>query len=125
MSDSVETLFKWSNKLRSYPLCHSRPDRSFCYKGRYFGLCARCTSMYLTGFVTMLLFPIRSDLSTPISSVALGLLLITPTAIDGTTQLLGNRESTNLLRVITGILLGIGAVLFSEGVFFLVLSSWR
>ena len=41
------------------------------------------------------------------------LLLILPMAIDGTTQMFGWRESTWELRVITGVLFGLGNVWFA------------
>lgn len=120
MSDLVDKIFFLSNKLRRYPFCHSRPDRSFCYNGRYFGLCARCTSMYAGGLIFIFLFPFRLGVLSPLSSITIGLLLLFPTALDGFTQLYGMRESNNRLRVITGIPLGIGTVLISEGVVILL-----
>jgi len=116
MNDIVEKLFILSNKLRKYPFCHSRPDRSFCYNGRYFGLCARCTSMYASGVIFILLLPLRLGVLHPMSSITIGLILLLPTAVDGFTQMFTMRESSNRLRVITGIPLGIGAVLISEGI---------
>ena len=115
MSDAIDRLFILSNKLRKYPFCHSRPDRSFCYNNRYFGLCARCTAMYASGLIFIFLFPFRSGVVSPISTITVGLILLLPTALDGFTQLFGIRESNNQFRVITGIPLGIGAVLISEG----------
>lgn len=115
----LDFIFRVSNRvLRPYPLCHSRPDRSLCYRGRYFGLCARCTGMYFTGVLMILTFPLRGELLSPTLSIILGAGLLLPGGIDGTTQMFGNRESTNLLRVITGLLLGMGIVLFAEGVLF-------
>lgn len=62
-------------------------------------------------------FPIRSGLLAPTLSIISGVFLLLPGGIDGATQMFGGRESTNRIRVVTGILLGIGVVLFSEGVF--------
>jgi len=115
----IEYIFRLSNRvLRRYPLCHSRPDRSLCYQGRYFGLCARCTGMYLSGSLMILSFPLRENLIDPIPSLVLGIILLPPGGIDGTTQMFGKRESTNIIRIITGVLLGIGVVALIEGIVF-------
>jgi len=74
--------------------------------------------MYFTGVLMILTFPLRGELLSPTLSIILGAGLLLPGGIDGTTQMFGNRESTNLLRVITGLLLGMGIVLFVEGVLF-------
>lgn len=116
MNRILDTLFYLSNKiLRPYPFCHSRPDRSLSYHGRYFGLCARCTGMYASGVLTILATLLWGLPLDPQPAVLFGGLLLIPGGIDGTTQLIGNRESTNTLRVITGLLLGIGVVLFITG----------
>ncbi|WP_277541312.1 DUF2085 domain-containing protein [Haloarcula laminariae] len=113
---TVDTVFYFSNKiLRPYPLCHSLPERSLCYRGRYFGLCARCTGMYTSGFLTILVTLLWELPISPQLTLLFGALLLIPGGIDGLTQLLGNRESTNRLRILTGLLLGIGVVLFSSG----------
>ncbi|WP_188785466.1 DUF2085 domain-containing protein [Halobellus salinus] len=112
----LTVIFRLSNRLlRPYPLCHSRPDRSLCYQGRYFGLCARCTGMYTAGLLTVLISLLWTFPLSPRLTSFLGGLLILPGGIDGVTQLVGDRESTNLLRILTGLLLGIGIVLMIKG----------
>lgn len=76
--------------------------------------------MYAGGLIFIFLFPFRLGVLSPLSSITIGLLLLFPTALDGFTQLYGMRESNNRLRVITGIPLGIGTVLISEGVVILL-----
>lgn len=115
MSDVLGRIFRYSQVFRSYPLCHSRPDRSFCYNGRYFGLCARCTAMYLGGFLALLLSPFWLESLSGMFSIGVGIVLLIPSGIDGTMQMIGRRESTNTLRVVTGAFLGIGVVLFIHG----------
>lgn len=123
MPDVLDELFRFSQVFRSYPLCHSRPDRAFCYRGRYFGLCARCTAMYLGGLLTLVSASVWRPSLAPNVVTALGLLLMVPGGVDGTTQMFWNRESTNALRAITGLLLGVGVVLFLHGVTLLALNA--
>jgi len=78
--------------------------------------------MYLSGLISIILFPIRKGILSPTTSAVIGCILLVPGGIDGTTQMLGNRESTNQLRVITGTFMGIGIVLFAEGFLFTLLS---
>lgn len=74
--------------------------------------------MYLTGLLVILAYPYWHTFTTPNQSIAVGILLLVPTAIDGTTQMFGDRESTNRLRVLTGAPLGAGVVVFVYGVVF-------
>ena len=73
-------LYRWLPRLF---YCHCRPERSFFWRGRQFPLCARCTGQ-LAG------------------------LLLLPMIADGTVQLLTRYESTNLRRLVTGTLFGLG-----------------
>lgn len=78
--------------------------------------------MYFSGILTILSFPLRGELLTPLFSILIGLLLLLPGGVDGTTQMFGERESNNTLRIITGVLLGLGVVLFAEGILFAFLN---
>ncbi|WP_345785524.1 DUF2085 domain-containing protein [Halorubrum sp. AD140] len=119
----IDAIFRLSNSfLRQYPLCHSRPDRSLSYHGRYFGICARCTGMYLSGIVAILVTQLWSIPLSPVWIFLMGLMFLLPGGVDGSTQLLGNRESTNSLRIMTGILLGIGVVLIVNSIILLLFS---
>ena len=94
-------------------ICHRRPERSFFYKGKQFPVCARSTGFYISGIATIILinlFPIPYSLTT----LLLGIILLIPCAIDGSTQLFDMRESNNTLRFITGILGGIGLIFVYE-----------
>ena len=77
--------------------------------------------MYFGGVVAMLSLIAWNPLMNPILLIGLGLLFLIPGGIDGTTQMFGTRESTNTLRVITGLLLGTGIVLNANGVVRLLL----
>ena len=86
-------------------MCHSRPDRSFYYKGKQFPICARCTGVllgWIAGIIYCVLFEAPKGYFT--------ILILIPLIIDGTTQFLGKRESNNIFRIITGILFGMGII---------------
>ncbi|MDO8339789.1 MAG: DUF2085 domain-containing protein [Candidatus Burarchaeum sp.] len=75
--------------------------------GREFGVDARDNAIYLMMLIGGLIYPfvrrIGDDRTPPFWLFVLAIL---PLAIDGTTQLVGLRESTNLLRLATGTLAG-------------------
>jgi len=58
--------------------------------------------MYSSRFLTITVTLIWGLPFNPQSTIFAGLLLLISGGIDGLTQLLGNRESTNLLRIVTG-----------------------
>ncbi len=88
--------------------CHRLPERSFFWKGRKFPICARCMGIYI-GFIAFPLYWFGLE-----PNWLIGLLLIAPTFIDGMTQAMFDRESTNWLRLTTGILAGLGLVTYSS-----------
>ena len=87
-------------------LCHGRPERSLELFGTAMPLCARCVGIYaglLAGLAAFWIIPfLRERVVRPFALAA-----VVPLAIDGLTQLTGWRESTNELRVATGILAGL------------------
>ncbi len=92
-------------------ICHQIPDRSFFIFGKQFFLCARCTGLYASfflSFITLIIFQ-EAMMSLGFSRILFILLLsLAPFLIDGITQFFGLRKSNNLLRVVTGILAGMG-----------------
>lgn len=95
-----------------FVFCHRRPDRTLKFKGKYFPVCARCTGIYVGALFILLLH--YFNLSVGLTYVKgkdllfLLIILMLPTVIDGTTQLLKWRESRNWIRVMTGLFFGIG-----------------
>lgn len=85
--------------------CHRKPERSFFWNKKQFPFCARCTGIYI-GYLS---FPIFNFDLLYLNSL-LSVLLMLPTVIDGLSQAIVNRESNNKIRVITGLLSGVGAM---------------
>lgn len=85
--------------------CHRLTSRSFFVRNRQFHVCSRCTGLIAGYFVSpvFLLFGEYAYKAFFVFSAAL--------ILDGTTQLLGWRESNNLLRFVTGF--GTGAMLLA------------
>ncbi|MFH1402901.1 MAG: DUF2085 domain-containing protein [Candidatus Altiarchaeota archaeon] len=88
-------------------LCHQLPERSFHLFGNKLAVCARDTGVYFGLLFSTLAYPLvrkLGDRSIPPRCWFIACIL--PLAVDGTTQLLGLRESNNTLRVATGLLFG-------------------
>ncbi|MBI4362046.1 MAG: DUF2085 domain-containing protein [Euryarchaeota archaeon] len=87
-------------------VCHQKPERSLFLRGRQLPLCARCTGFYAAAVAGM---AVGLWVSLPrLHLLLLLILLVVPMGVDGTTQLVGRRESTNALRLATGALGGFG-----------------
>jgi uncharacterized membrane protein len=89
--------------------CHQLPFRSLFFDGIQCPVCARCASIYAATGAGLIFLRLRGygAREFKMSWILLALLLL-PTGIDGTTQWFGWRESTNLLRLFTGIPYGLG-----------------
>ncbi|MCQ5375427.1 MAG: DUF2085 domain-containing protein [Methanomassiliicoccales archaeon] len=88
--------------------CHQKSDRSFFVNGNQMPFCARDFGIFagLTlGMLIALLVP-----KIKINAITFVLMFI-PLVIDGTLQLLTSYESTNPLRLVTGILAGIAVAM--------------
>lgn len=93
-------------------ICHQMPERSFTLFGEQMALCHRMSTIYVTSFIGGITYAFVRDRLPPLSFRML-ILLSTPMAIDGFTQLFGLRESVWELRMITGSLFAIGAMWFA------------
>lgn len=93
-------------------VCAQIPSHSFFILGHQLGLCARNLSIYGSMFLMSLIFSL-SKKRLPGIPWWLWVLMILPMAWDGTTQMFGLRESTWILRVITGTLFGVGSIWFA------------
>ena len=96
------------------PLCHKIPDRCLSVRGIRFPICARCTGLTAGWFMSSLIFNILDLQINDLKFIFIGLLLGFPAFIDGCTQYFNLRKSNNGIRLITGLLGGIGIVIISN-----------
>ena len=85
--------------------CHQMPERSFFYKEYQFPICARCTGLILGYFLGILIYSLN------VIDLKIAILLCIPLVIDGGSQYLKWRMSNQVLRLLTGVLCGIGIML--------------
>ena len=91
-------------------VCHQMAERSFIFHGLQMPLCARCTGIYTGVFFAFCFFYLkkRMNAGTPFSllqAILTGLVIL-PVGIDGVGSYLGFWESSQLMRVLTGSLVG-------------------
>lgn len=87
-------------------LCHQKSERSFFINNNQMPFCSRCTAIWL-GIAIGLGFMVFYRIQLNEKFLFLIIIGIVPIGIDGVGQLIGFWESTNLIRVITGLLVGI------------------
>jgi uncharacterized membrane protein len=93
-------------------VCAQVPSHSFYVFGHQLGLCARNFSIYTSMFLGSLIFVV-SKKRLPGIPWWVWILMMLPMALDGTTQMFGLRESSWILRMITGTLFGFGNIWFA------------
>jgi uncharacterized membrane protein len=87
--------------------CHQMASRCWFILGAPMGLCVRCFSLLMTMVVSRILRISHR-------SRVLIILLAAPTVVDGVTQTAGFRQSTGLLRLVTGGLAGLALHLYLQ-----------
>jgi len=80
--------------------CHRIPERSFHIKGKQFPVCARCTGVLIGNIAAAALFLVYA-LPLPFCLAGCAVMFT-----DWLIQRLGIRESTNIRRLITGMIGG-------------------
>ncbi|WP_423793013.1 DUF2085 domain-containing protein [Methanocaldococcus indicus] len=106
------------------PICHQLPERSFFIFGHKMAVCARCFGIYTGVLFSSIVYPIvkrLDDFNIPDKKYLI--LSLLPMAIDGGTQLIGLRESFNILRFITGFLAGSVVVFYIYPIFLKILNK--
>ena len=87
-------------------MCHGKIERCLEVFGAPMPICARCAGIYggmLLGILAFWAIPLLRE--RVMRGVAIASVI--PLALDGLTQLSGVRESTNELRIVTGVVAGI------------------
>jgi len=88
-------------------VCHQRPERTLWVGGYYLPVCARDTGVclgLLLGYT--LLFFLRKKKAKGPPNLFVTLAMMAPLLIDSISQTIGLRESTNDIRLLTGLLFG-------------------
>src|SRR4051812_3019423 len=97
-------------------ICHQLPERSFFHDGHYLPVCARDTGIYIGIFSTLLFLYMTKKYRTttiPNKKISFTLLLfLFPLVIDGFSSYLGIYSTTNLIRILTGIMFGMALPFF-------------
>ena len=119
---------KESNRLNSVTIltqfiCHRKPERTFKIRGYYFPVCSRCTGFYIGAF-SYFIYVYFNFVEYTLPLIIIAFLMIIPTFVDGTTQLIGFRESNNSLRFFTGLIGGIGLAILVKAIKMLIVTSW-
>ncbi len=105
-------------RLLGFGLCHQLPERSFFGGGVQLPVCSRDTGIYL-GFVIALavLWALergrRSSELPPLGTSLIMIVFIAAMGIDGITSYAGLRETTNELRLLTGLMTGYALAAFT------------
>lgn len=104
----------WTNLI-----CHRKPERSFFFRGHQFPVCARCTGFYIA-LVLYFIYTYYFYVDYNPLLLTIAVLLLVPAGIDGTTQLFELRESNNILRLITGLMGGLGLGIIVKAIKFFI-----
>lgn len=100
MNKAYSALFRFGTNCG----CHQMPERSFFIKGYQFPVCARCTGV-LIGYIACLIG--HFIFGTKLTVCLAGCLVM---FTDWYIQYLDIKESTNIRRLITGIMGGYGVM---------------
>ncbi len=87
-------------------LCHQKAERSFFINDNQMPFCSRCTAIWL-GLVIGLGFMVFYKIQLNGKFLFAIIISLVPIGVDGIGQLFGFWESTNIIRVITGLLIGV------------------
>ncbi len=86
-------------------LCHQKTERSLFINGNQMPFCSRCTAIWL-GLAIGLGFMVFYKIELNEKFLFLIIIGLVPIGIDGLGQLIGFWESNNIIRIVTGLLVG-------------------
>lgn len=95
--------------------CHQRTDRSFFYKEYQFPVCARCTGVII-GYIASVI-----TIAFVLPDLLLGLIFCAIMFLDWFIQFVKIKESTNIRRLITGVLGGYGIIICEFNILLILL----
>ncbi|NYZ79081.1 DUF2085 domain-containing protein [Candidatus Micrarchaeota archaeon] len=98
-------------------MCHQLPERSLELFGQYMPICSRDTGLFLGVFIACVASFYSRRLPSILKSSWLAVLSVVPLGIDGLIQLLGFWESTNDIRLATGLFAGFCISYYTVNVF--------
>jgi len=106
--DVIENMsFPWNVIYKSGDrLCHQKADRSLFLNGNEMPFCSRCTAIWIglaLGLGCMVFYTMELNEKFLVAII----LSLIPIGVDGIGQLFGFWESTNLIRILTGLPAGI------------------
>jgi uncharacterized membrane protein len=87
-------------------ICHQFDNRSFHIAGNKLAVCVRCSSIYFSFFVSLLLLPLFKKTTSPLRSRSILLLVSFPMVLDVVLNIAGVLPSSTVSRVTTGALFG-------------------
>ena len=87
-------------------VCHGIPSRCLTVWNVPMPICARCTAIYAGMLLSVVVFAVMPRLPEIVARVSM-FVAVAAMALDGVTQAFRLRESTNELRIITGLAFGI------------------
>ncbi len=110
ISDNEDTIndmgFPWNFVYSTGDrLCHQKAERSFFINDNQMPFCSRCTAIWL-GIAIGLGFMVFYTIQLNEKFLFAIIISLVPIGVDGIGQLFGFWESTNVVRVITGLLVG-------------------
>ncbi|MGH9458550.1 MAG: DUF2085 domain-containing protein [Thermoanaerobaculia bacterium] len=95
--------------------CHGIDARALAIDGIPMPICARCLAIYAGGLAGIFLFLVPGPWRRYAVPTLFFLVALVPMGVDGVTQALGLRESTNALRMATGFPAGLVALVWVLG----------
>jgi uncharacterized membrane protein len=98
-------------------MCHQLPERSLELFGQYMPICSRDTGLFAGAFIACIASFSSTKLPKVLKNSWLAILSVVPLGIDGVMQLLGFWESTNAIRLATGLFTGFCVSYYAINVF--------